>query len=54
MLQGAVVAVVFAAVLGALEHAGVGGPATTGAAGVFLLVGAALVAAFLATRRLRR
>jgi hypothetical protein len=54
MLQGAVVAVVFAAVLGALEHAGVGGPGSADAAAVFLLVGAALVATFLATRRPRR
>lgn len=54
MLQGAVVAVLVAAVVGVLWYAGFGGPAAASATGVFLLVGAALVAVFVATARLRR
>ena len=46
MLQGAAVSVAVAALAG-----GAGAPVT---AGVFLLVGVALVAAFLGTMRLRR
>ncbi len=54
MLQGAVVAITVAAISGVLGYVGVGGPASQTAAGVFLLVGAILVAAFLATTRSRR
>jgi membrane protein YdbS with pleckstrin-like domain len=54
MLQGAVVAILIAAGVGVLWYAGLGGPAAASATGVFLLVGAALVAVFVATARLRR
>lgn len=54
MLQGAVVAVLIAAAVGVLWYADLGGPAAAGAIAVFLLVGAALVAVFVATARLRR
>jgi uncharacterized membrane protein YdjX (TVP38/TMEM64 family) len=54
MLQGAAVAVLIATAVGVLGYAGLGGPAAASATGVFLLVGAALVAVFVATARLRR
>lgn len=54
MLQGAVLSVLIAAVVGGLEYAGLAGPAAAHAAGVFLLVGGVLLTAFLATARLRR
>jgi protein-S-isoprenylcysteine O-methyltransferase Ste14 len=54
MLQGAVVAVLLAAVVAGLEYAGLGDPEAAGGAGVLLLVGALLVAVFFATTRLRR
>jgi uncharacterized membrane protein YtjA (UPF0391 family) len=49
MLQGAVVAMIVAVIAGVLEYAGVGEARMLTAAGVFLLVGVILLAAFLGT-----